>query len=95
MNIPNLKAITAEERQEDNLPKVNVEHMNQICGSLLTGTTFISKNVQFLKIYHLVSHSYNYILLNIKGIKMLYCIVLCPLNGTTNVRKLGCRMRKL
>ena len=32
VNIPILKAITAEERQEGNLPKVNVKYMNQIYG---------------------------------------------------------------
>ena len=41
VNIPILKAITAEERQEGNLPKVNVEYMNQIYGESFDWSSLI------------------------------------------------------
>ena len=41
MKIPNLKAITAEERQRDSLIEVMIEQKNQIYVRISRGTLFI------------------------------------------------------
>ena len=85
-NIPNLKAITAEERQEGNLPKVNVAYMNQIygesfdCSSLIVMLSKCSNPVNVLPCNTKVQLYIAKFQINQNA------ILQCPENGTPNVR---------